>query len=307
MGRFIGRRLLLAIPVMFAVSVLVFAMMQLAPGDPAQVLAGIDASEADIEAIRERYRLNDPVWVQYGNWLQNVFQGDLGRSLTTRRDVLSEIGSRMGSTAQLALMATGIAVVAGVTVGLISARRRNTPIDYIVMVLSLIGASMPAFWLGLMLITLFSVQLGWFPTGGSGSFSALILPALTLAAASTATIARMTRSSVLEVDRREYVRTARAKGFTESAVLRGHVMKNALIPIVTVIGIQFGNLLGGTVVTETVFARPGLGRLLVEGIRTRDFPVVQGTLLVLALAFVLVNLLTDVAYSYLDPRIRRSS
>lgn len=305
MGRYIGRRLLMVVPVMLAVSIIVFGMMQIAPGDPAQLLAGTDAEAEDIAAIRDKYNLNDPLYVQYGTWLGNVLQGDLGRSMTTRRPVIDEIASRIGPTAQLALFATVVAVIAGTGIGILSAQRHNTAIDYVTMVLALIGASMPAFWLGLMLILLFAVRFSWLPTSGAGGVSSIILPGLTLAASATAVIARMTRSSVLDVNKREYIRTARAKGLTERGVLRRHIMQNALIPVLTVIGLQFGNLLGGTVVTETVFARPGLGRLLVDGINTRDFPVVQGTLLVLAFAFVMVNLLVDIGYTYLDPRIRR--
>lgn len=306
MGRYIGRRIFMVIPVMFAVSIIVFAMMQIAPGDPALVLAGDDASEADILAIREKYNLDDPVYVQYLTWLGNVVQGDLGRSMTTRRPVLDEIQSRLGPTSQLAAFAIVVSLIVGTTVGIISAQKHNTLIDYVTMVLALIGASMPAFWLGLMLVMLFAVRLGWLPTSGAGTPEAIILPGLTLAASSTAVIARMTRSSVLDVNRREFVRTARAKGLAGRQVLSRHILRNALIPVLTVVGLQFGSLLGGTVVTETVFARPGLGRLLVDGITSRDFPVVQGTLLVLAFAFVLVNLLVDIGYSYLDPRIRGS-
>jgi peptide/nickel transport system permease protein len=295
----------MVVPVMLAVSIIVFGMMQIAPGDPAQLLAGIDAEAEDIAAIRDKYNLNDPLYVQYGTWLGNVLQGDLGRSLTTRRPVIDEIASRIGPTAQLAIFGTVVAVIVGTGVGILSAQRHNTVIDYVTMVLALIGASMPAFWLGLMLILLFAVRFSWLPTSGAGGMSSIVLPGLTLAASSTAVIARMTRSSVLDVNKREYIRTARAKGLTEHGVLRRHIMQNALIPVLTVVGLQFGNLLGGTVITETVFARPGLGRLLVDGINTRDFPVVQGTLLVLAFAFVMVNLLVDIGYTYLDPRIRR--
>lgn len=305
MGGYIVRRLLMVIPVMLTVSVLVFGMMQIAPGDPAQVLAGIDAEAEDIAAIRAKYNLDDPIYVQYGTWLMNVMQGDLGRSMKTRRPVTEEIQSRLGATAQLAIFATVVAIALGTLVGVISAQNHNSILDYATMVLALIGASMPAFWLGLMLILFFSVRLNLLPTNGADGIASLVLPGLTLAASTTAIIARMMRSSVLEVNKREYIRTARAKGLTNGNVLKRHMLKNAMIPVLTVIGLQFGHLLGGTVITETVFARPGLGRLLVDGINTRDFPVVQGTLLVLAFTFVIVNLIVDIGYSYLDPRIRR--
>lgn len=304
MGQQVIRRLLVLIPVMFTVSVLVFSILKLAPGDPASVLAGTDARQADIEAIKKKYGLDQPFYVQYWRWMSHALRGDLGRSIVTHRPVTAEIRSRMGPTAELAIAAIAIAMLAGTIVGIISATRHNSPVDYATMVFALMGASMPVFWLGLMMIFLFSVDLGWFPTGGTGGVSHLVLPAVALGASSTAIIARMTRSSMLETVRQDYVRTARAKGLVERTVLTRHMLKNALIPIVTVIGLQFGYLLGGTVVTETVFSRPGLGRLLVDGIRTRDFPVVQGTLMVLAISFVLVNLIVDLVYLYLDPRIR---
>jgi peptide/nickel transport system permease protein len=295
----------MVVPVMLAVSIIVFGMMQIAPGDPAQLLAGVDAEAQDIAAIREKYNLDQPFYVQYASWLGNVLQGDLGRSMTTRRAVTDEIASRIIPTSQLAVFATTLAILAGTSIGVLSAHRHNTFVDYVTMVLALIGASIPAFWLGLMLILFFAVRLHWLPTSGAGGLTSIILPGLTLAASATAVIARMTRSSVLEVNKREFVRTARSKGLSEGRVLKRHILQNAMIPVLTVIGLQFGHLLGGTVVTETVFARPGLGRLLVDGIKTRDFPVVQGTLLVLAFAFVIVNLLVDIGYSFLDPRIRR--
>jgi peptide/nickel transport system permease protein len=289
---------------MFAVSVLVFGILKISPGDPARILAGDDAKQEDIEAIQRKYGLDQPFYVQYWRWISNAAQGDLGRSIVTRRPVTTEIRSRIRPTAELALAAIAVAMVVGTIVGVISATRHNSLIDYITMVFALMGASMPVFWLGLMMIFFFSVDLGWFPTGGASGFKALVLPAIALGSSSTAIIARMTRSSMLDTIRQDYVRTARAKGLVERVILSRHMLKNALIPIVTVIGLQFGYLLGGTVVTETVFTRPGLGRLLIDGIRTRDFPVVQGTLMVLAISFVVVNLIVDLLYLYLDPRIR---
>ena len=305
MSLYVLKRLLVIIPTMFAVSLVVFGVLQMAPGDPALVLAGDDATEADIQAIRNKYSLDAPIYEQYATWVGQVVQGDLGMSLVTRRTVSEEIKSRAMPTLKLAALAILIAVVGGSAVGVIAARHRGGPFDYFSMIFALIGASMPAFWMGLILIMFFAVRLKWLPTGGDDGFKSLVLPAITLGMSSMAIIARMTRSSVLEVDRREYVRTARAKGLADMAVLNRHVLKNAFIPVLTVIGLQFGSLLAGTVVTETVFARPGLGRLLVTGIQSRDYPVVQGTLIVLALVLALVNLIIDLSYSLLDPRLRR--
>ncbi len=292
------------VPVMLAVSVIVFGILHIAPGDPATMLAGEDARPEDVAAIRAKYGLDQPLYVQYGVWLANAVQGDLGRSIVTRRPVIQEIMARLPSTVELAIAALLLAMVVGVVVGVISATRQYSLIDHASMLVALLGVSAPVFWLGLMLILFFSVELRWFPTGGGGSLQALVLPAITLGSASMAIIARMTRSSMLEVIRQDYVRTARAKGLVEQVVVLRHALKNALIPVVTVVGLQFGYLLGGAVVTETVFSRPGLGRLLVTSILSRDFPVVQGTLMLLAVSFVLVNLLVDITYGMLDPRIR---
>lgn len=302
--RYIIRRLLLALPVMLAVSLVVFGMLQVAPGDPASTLAGEDATQQDIESLRAKFGLDKPLHVQYGIWLGRVLRGDLGRSIVTRQPVMTEILARIKPTAQLATAAMILATVAGMVVGIVSAVYRYSLLDHVTMVLSLLGVSTPIFWLGLMLIFFFAVQLRWLPTGGGGSLKALVLPAGALGAASAAIIARMVRSSLLEVIHQDYTRTARAKGLNERTVLLRHALKNALIPVVTVIGLQYGYLLGGTVVTETVFSRPGLGRLLVESIKSRDFPVVQGTIMMLAGSFVVANLLVDLLYAYLDPRIR---
>jgi len=300
---YIIRRLAQVVLVMLAVSLLVFAMLLIAPGDPASVLAGEDATQEDIEAIKAKFGLDQPVHVRYGIWLGRVLKGDLGRSIVTRRPVSEEIFSRLPLTAELAAAALIIAIAGGMLVGIVSAVYQYSMLDHITMIISLLGVSTPSFWLGLMLIFFFAVRLRWFPIGGGGSLSALILPALSLGISSAANIARMTRSSLLEVIRQDYVRTARAKGLSERTVLMRHTLKNAMIPIVTVIGLRFGYLLGGAVITETVFARPGLGRLLVDGIRARDFPAVQGTIMLLSASFVIVNLLVDVTYAYLDPRI----
>jgi len=302
--RYIVRRLLYAVPVMLVVSIIVFGILNIAPGDPATMLAGEDARPEDVAAIKAKYGLDQPLYVQYGVWLADVLHGDLGKSLVTRRAVLAEVTARMPATAELAIASLLVAVTVGMIVGVISATRQYSLMDHGIMIVALLGVSVPVFWLGLMLILLFSVELHWFPTGGAGTFMQLVLPALTLGASSTAIIARMTRSSMLEVVRQDYIRTARSKGLKERVVTIRHALKNALIPVVTVVGIEFGYLLGGAVITETVFARPGLGRLLVSSITSRDFPVVQGTLMLLAGSFVLVNLLVDIVYGYLDPRIR---
>jgi len=303
-SRYILRRLLYAIPVMLVVSLIVFGILHIAPGDPATMLAGEDARPEDVAAIKANYGLDQPLYVQYGVWLGNALRGDFGRSIVTRRPVMDEIATRLPSTVQLAVSALFLAVIVGMIVGVISATRQYSALDHGVMVLALLGVSMPVFWLGLMLIMIFAVELRWLPTGGTGTIQQLVLPAVTLGAASTAIIARMTRSSMLEVVRQDYIRTARAKGLMERVVLVRHALKNALIPVATVVGIEFGYLLGGAVITETVFSRPGLGRLLVTSINSRDFPVVQGTLMLLAGSFVLVNLLVDILYGFLDPRIR---
>ena len=297
------RRLAQVVLVMWAVSLLVFAMLLIAPGDPASTLAGEDATQEDIEAIEVKFGLDKPVHIRYGIWLGRVLQGDLGRSIVTRRPVSEEIISRLPLTAELAAAALIIAIAGGMFVGIISAVYQYSIVDHAAMIISLLGVSTPSFWLGLMLIFFFSVRLRWFPIGGGGSLAALVLPAFSLGVSSAANIARMTRSSLLEVIRQDYVRTARAKGLNERTVLMRHTLKNAMIPIVTVIGLRFGYLLGGAVITETVFARPGLGRLLVDGIRARDFPAVQGTIMLLSASFVIINLLVDLTYAQLDPRI----
>ena len=304
MARYTLRRLLYAIPVMFAVSLIVFGILHIAPGDPATMLGGEDARPEDVAAIRANYGLDKPLYVQYAVWMGNVLRGNLGRSIVTRRPVIDEITSRLPSTVQLAVASLALAVVVGMAAGVISATRQYSALDHGVMVLALLGVSMPVFWLGLMLIMVFAVELRWLPTGGTGTIQQLVLPSITLGAASAAIIARMTRSSMLEVIRQDYIRTARAKGLIERVVLVRHALMNALIPVTTVVGIEFGYLLGGAVITETVFSRPGLGRLLVTSINSRDFPVVQGTLMLLAGSFVLVNLLVDILYAFLDPRIR---
>ena len=304
MTRYVVLRLLWIVPVVLGVSLIVFTIMKMVPGDVAQVIAGMDGTAEDVELIRKDLGLDRPVYEQYLTFVWRSLQGDFGRSAVTKRPVIEEISSRIGPTAELAIASFAVAIVLGLATGIVSATHRYTIWDNIATLISLIGVSMPVFWLGLMLMLLFSVTLGWLPSSGAGSLSQLVLPALALGSASTAIIARQTRSGLLEVLGQDYVRTARAKGLTERAVLVKHALKNALIPTITVAGLQVGYLMGGAVLAETVFARPGLGRLLVESIAQRNIPVVQTTIMLLSITFVLVNLVVDLLYVKLDPRIQ---
>lgn len=304
MSRYIIARLLWLVPILLGVSLLVFSIMKLLPGDVARTLVGTEGTAEDIVAMRRTLGLDRPVYVQYLRFLGRLVRLDFGNSAVTRQPVIEEIASRARPTVELAVAALVIALVLGLASGIISATMRYSFWDNLATLVSLVGISMPIFWLGLMLMLLFSVRLGWLPSTGAGTPAQLVLPALTLGSASTAIIARQTRSSLLEVLQQDYVRTARAKGLGGSMVLLRHALPNALIPTVTVVGLQVGYLLGGSVLTETVFARPGLGRLLVESIRSRDIAVVQATIMLLALIFILVNLVVDLLYVRLDPRIR---
>ena len=304
MYRYIIRRLLLLIPVMLGVSFIVFTIMFFTPGDPAKIMLGERAPQAEVAALRTQMGLDDPFIVQFFNFIRNATRGDFGRSLVTRRPVAEELFARFPATLQLAASAVLIAVAIGIPVGILSAVKQYSFFDGAAMTLALVGVSMPNFWQGLMMILLFSVYLRWLPSSGIGTFRHLIMPAVTLGTSSAALITRMTRSSMLEVVRQDYIRTARAKGLTERVVINRHALKNALIPVVTVIGLQFGYLLGGAVLTETVFAWPGVGRMMVDAIRQKDFPVVQAGVLLLAVAFSVVNLVVDILYAYIDPRIK---
>ena len=307
MLRYIQLRLLAAVPVILGVSILVFLMLHLLPGDPVQAMLGetvVDRTK--IEELREQLGLNDPLYVQYARFLWRAVQGDLGRSLQTRKPVTQEIVSQLPSTAQLTLAAMVLAIAIGVTLGTLAAIYHNTWVDTLTMVVALTGVSMPAFWLGMLLILVFSLQLGWLPASGSQGPERLVMPALALGYSAAAIIARLVRSSMLEVLRQEYVTTARAKGLAEHAVIVRHALANALIPVVTIVGLQIGTLLAGAVVIETVFSRQGVGRLLIQGITSKDFPLVQGTILVIATGYVLINLVVDVLYAAIDPRIRYS-
>ncbi len=304
MWQYVVRRLLLTIPTLIGVSLLVFSMVRLVPGCPALAIAGVHATPEFIERTREEFGLDRPLHTQYFIFMSRLLQGDLGISTHSRRPVTTEIWDRFPNTVELAVAAMAIAMLIGVVAGIISATKRNSIFDNASMLVALFGVSMPVFWLGLMLMVLFAVTLGWLPATGRGTISHLILPAITLGTGSAALIARMTRSSMLEVLHQDFITTARAKGLREQIVVYKHALKNALIPVVTIIGLQFGLLLSGAVITETVFAWPGVGRLMVGSIMARDFPVVQGTVLLIALTFVFINLFVDILYSFLDPRIR---
>ena len=305
MGAYIRIRLLAAIPVIVGVSILVFISLYLLPGDPVQAIAGeVPLDKARVEELRELYGLNDPPWEQYGRFAVRALQGDLGTSLGTRRPVLGEILTFLPATLQLTGAAMLFAVLIGVTLGTIAAIRAHTWVDSLTMVLALGGVSIPSFWLGLMLLIVFSVWLGLVPSTGTEGVHRLILPAFTLGYGAAAIIARLTRSSLLEAMSQDYVVTARSKGLVERTVIIRHALKNALIPVITIAGLQVGNLLSGAVIVETVFSRQGVGRMLVNGILGKDLPLVQGTILFVATAYVLINILTDLLYAYVDPRIR---
>ncbi len=305
MWRYIIRRLLSLIPVLIGISLFVFLLMHLTPGDPAQLMLGEGAPAHQLEALRESMGLNEPWYVQYLNWLKNAIRLDFGHSLRSKKLVSTEILDRLPATAELALAAVAIAVCIGVPVGILSASRPNSAFDNVAMVGALTGVGMPVFWQGIMLILVFSVTFQWLPSSGRmGGLEYLVLPAVTLGTAATASIARLTRSAMLEVLQQDYVRTAKAKGLRRGGVIYRHALRNALIPVVTMIGLQFGGLMSGAVLTETIFAWPGIGRMLVEAINNKDFPLVQGTIMTFALTYAIVNLFVDLLYAVLDPRLR---
>ena len=302
---YLARRVLAVVPVLFGVTLAVFSMLFLVPGDPVKMMLAEFVTMPDqIARMRAELHLDEPIVMQYGRFVGGAIRGDLGTSIRSRRPVTTEIGENVGSTMLLAATAMVVAVAVGVPLGLIAALSRNSWLDVGSMAVALLGVSMPSFWLGLLLIFVFSLHLAWFPATGGGDLAHLVLPALTLGTIASAIIARLTRSSMLEVLGQDYVRTARAKGLAWWSVVVRHALKNALIPVITIFGLQFGNLLAGAVIVETVFSRPGLGRLIVGGILAKDFPLVQGTVLFIATAYVLINVLVDVAYAVVDPRIR---
>lgn len=304
MIKYIVKRLLWVIPVMLGVSFIVFAIMHFSPGDPAKIILGESAQLEAIEQLRQQMGLDRPFIIQYGNYVYDVFvKFDLGRSYVNNRVVVKEIATRLPNTVKLAGLSIGVASLVGIPVGVIAALKPNSKLDNTIMVLSLVGVSMPAFWLGLILIIVFALHLRLFPATGFENFNQMVLPVLTLGASSIGSIARITRSSVLDVSGQDYIRTAHAKGASPFTVIFSHTLRNALLPVVTVIGLQFGSLLGGAVLTETIFSINGLGTLMVNAIRQRDMMIVQGTVLLVAFIFTLVNLGVDILYAFIDPRI----
>jgi peptide/nickel transport system permease protein len=302
--RFLVRRLALTILVLFGVATLVFSLIHLIPGDPAQAMLGEAASQKDVEELRRRLGLDRPLLQQYGHFLRGAIKGDLGTSLRTGEPVAAQIRERMPATLELAGAAMLVAMVVALPLGIAAAVKRGTFVDHSAMVLALSGVSIPNFWLGPLLAIVFAVELGWLPVSGRGTWAHLVLPAISLGAALAAILARMMRATLLEELREQYVAAARARGVSRFRAVMRHAFRNSLIPVVTIIGLQFGAVLTGAVITETVFAWPGIGRLLIQSIGFRDYPLVQGCILLIAVTYVGVNLATDLLYGVLDPRIR---
>lgn len=304
MLNYVIRRIIVTIPVLIGVTFIIFSLMYITPGDPARVILGDDASSAQVEELREEMGLNDSFVEQYVNYVLGLLQGDMGNSYSTGVPVMDEIQSRLPVTAKLALFSCLVAIAIGIPAGIISATRQYSILDNVITVVALIGITIPSFWLALMLVLMFAVNLSWLPASGSYHWYSYILPVISISAVSTATIARMTRSSMLEVIRQDYIRTARAKGQSEKKIIFKHALKNTLIPVITIVGIQFASGLGGAVVNEQVFSLPGVGRMMVGAIKSRDYPMVQGGVLVIAIMFCLLNLCVDLIYAYVDPRIK---
>ena len=305
MLKYIFKRILMMIPVLLGVLFLVFTMNEISPGDPAAMIAGDAASVEVVEQIREDLGLNKPLPVRFFNYTKNlVLHGDLGTSYKTKRPVLDEVMDRLPTTILLSLTSAAFAVFLSIPIGIISAIKQNTWIDNLLMVLALIGVAMPAFWQGLMTIILFSVKLGWFPSYGFTTPAHWFMPVLTIGTGAMASLVRITRSSMLEVIRQDYIRTARAKGQTERKVIISHALRNSMIPIITAIAIQLGSMLGGAIVTETVFAIPGIGMLMIQSIKARDYPTIQGAVVVIAVMISLLNLVVDIIYTFVDPRLK---
>jgi peptide/nickel transport system permease protein len=304
MLRYVFKRLLALIPVVFGVTFIVFMIMKMAPGDPARIILGENATQEAVASLREEMGLNDNVLVQYGRYMINFCKGDLGISYSNKKHVADEIFSRFPYTLNLSLVAALFSIILAIPLGIIAAVKQNTLFDNASMIFSLIGVSMPIFWLGLLLILLFSLKLGVLPVSGAKTWQSYILPAISLGFMNMASIARTTRSSMLETLRQDYMRTARAKGVPKTRVIMRHGFANALIPTVTVVGIQLGQLLGGSVLTETVFAWPGIGRYMIQAISARDTPVVMGCIVIMTVCFSIVNLIVDLLYAFLDPRIK---
>lgn len=309
--RYVLKRLAQAVPVFLFVTVVIFGLMHAAPGNPARIMLGPKATESAVEALEKKWGLNQPLYIQYLTWLSNVLVGDFGTSLSGGEPVSKLLAERLPVTLALSVLSMAVSLTIAIPAGIVSAVRKNTAVDYTAMVFALIGVSMPNFWLGLMLIVVFGLWLGWVPTFGYTSvfvdpvswIKQLILPSIALGTALAAVVTRMLRSSMLDVMSEDYIQTAKAKGINRRKIIRKHALRNALIPTVTVIGLQVGYLMNGSILVETVFAIPGMGRLLANAVFQRNFPVVQGTVVVIALVFILVNLLVDLVYAYLDPQI----
>lgn len=304
MARYLVRRLLMTMPVLLGVATLVFALIHLVPGDPAQAMLGEGATQEEVVRLRTALGLDRPLMTQYAAFLKGLVRGDLGRSFRYNTPVTQQIRDKLPNTALLAFAAMGVAIAFAIPLGIVAAVFRGRAPDHAAMTLALAGISMPNFWLGPLLAILFSVYLGWLPVSGSGSLAHLVLPAVTLGAALSAILARMTRASLLEELRELYVLAARARGLSGTRAVLRHAFRNSLIPVVTIIGLQFGAVLTGTIITETIFAWPGLGRLLIQAINYRDYPLVQGCILFISVTYVAMNLITDLTYGFLDPRIR---
>lgn len=304
MGAYIRRRLLQSIVVVWGVSVLVFFLLRLAPGDPVSLLLAETATPAQMEAVREKWGLNEPIIVQYMVFLGRALQGDLGDSLFFQQPAMKVLLERMPATLQLSGMALLISLSVAIPIGMLSALKRDTVWDYLGTGLAMLGQAIPPYWLGIMLILVFSVGLGWFPTSGRGTIWHLVLPAITLGSVLMALVTRLVRSGMLDVLGEDYIRTARAKGLGERRVIISHALRNILIPLVTVVGLQLGALFGGAVITESIFAWPGVGRLALQAINARDYPLVQASVLFISVVYVFLNLAVDIIYVYLDPRIR---
>ncbi len=304
MWKYIGKRIIYLIPVVIGVTFIVFLIMNMAPGDPVKSILGEQASPEAIEELREELGLNDNILIQYKNYFLGLIKGDMGISYKSKVGVAEEIGARLPTTVKLALIAIAIAVSLSIPLGIIAAVKQNTFIDSLTMFVALLGVSIPVFWLGLMLLLFFSLKLGWFPVSGAENWKSYILPGIALGFLSMASIARVTRSSMLEVIRQDYIRTARSKGVPYNTIISKHALKNALIPTITVAGLQIGTLLGGSVLTETVFGLPGIGRLMIQSIQGRDLPMVLGCIIVFTVAFSIVNLIVDIIYAFVDPRIK---
>ncbi|MCB9476416.1 MAG: ABC transporter permease [Deltaproteobacteria bacterium] len=304
MARYIRQRLLLLVPTLLGVATLVFFFIHMIPGDPVEVMLGELAQDADKEQLRANLGLDRPLPTQYADFLAGAATGNLGESFFYHKDVFEVIAERLPATVRLSIAAMIVALLIALPAGILAAVKHNTAVDHATMLGSLVGVAMPNFWLGPLLIILFSIKLGWFPVSGNEGAGSIVLPAITLGTALAAMLSRMTRSSVLEELSADYIVTARAKGLPERVVVLKHALRNALMPVITIVGLQVGALLSGAIITEAVFAWPGIGTLLIQAIQTRDYPLVQGCVLTIAFSYVLVNLVTDVCYALVDPRVR---